>query len=275
MGVSAEFIDRHFGPRERGPLQPGGLRIASPPPPRPRSWGRVWSCLRELLADPDRTEKVFELMEAFGGRGDERCFQRFLASQDGPRLLVARPDLVARLADAEALAGLRPDSLGRRYLAFRRGEGLSADGLVDLNHDSLETHAELDPERGWFFDRLTAMHDLWHVVTGYGTDLVGEAALLAFSVPQIGSRPLALIALGAGLQASFARRAELQRFLLRARLRGRRARFLPAADWERLLPLPLDEVRGRLAVEPPSHAHPHGLLRGDGRGPCQRVGSRR
>ncbi len=30
----------------------------------------------------------------------------------------------------------------------------------------------------WFAERIDLMHDLWHVLTGYGTDGGGEAALL-------------------------------------------------------------------------------------------------
>jgi len=46
------------------------------------------------------------------------------------------------------------------------------------------------------------MHDLWHVATGYGRDLVGEASLLAFSYAQTRNRGVGLIVAVAGLRAS-------------------------------------------------------------------------
>jgi hypothetical protein len=30
----------------------------------------------------------------------------------------------------------------------------------------------------WLFERLDTLHDLWHVLTGYGLDEAGEAANL-------------------------------------------------------------------------------------------------
>jgi hypothetical protein len=51
-----------------------------------------------------------------------------------------------------------------------------------------------------------------------------------------------------------------QRYLWRAWRRGRRTRPLPMADYEALLPLPIDEVRRRLRIEPAERAHPGGIL---------------
>ena len=42
-------------------------------------------------------------------------------------------------------------------------------------------------------------------------------------------------------------------------LRGRRAGLLPAADWEALLELPLDDVRRRLGIDdPPDYGEVYG-----------------
>jgi ubiquinone biosynthesis protein COQ4 len=235
-------------------------QIAPPPPPRRRNLRLAWRRLQELIDDPEQTEKVFELMEAFGGEGDERCFQRFLRSPQAACLLTERPDLSRLLGDADALAAMPMGSLGRRYLEFRERAGVLASGLVELNHDSLPSDAELDPERCWFFDRLTAAHDLWHALTSYGTDEAGEMALLAFSVPQIGSRPLAAIAIAAAIYGPKSGGFELQRFMWQALQRGRRAHFLPAVRWEEMLHLPLQAAREQLEVSCPGRAHPGGVL---------------
>jgi ubiquinone biosynthesis protein COQ4 len=47
------------------------------------------------------------------------------------------------------------------------------------------------------------------------------------------------------------RTVHARRFILQGLRRGLRARWLPAEDWEALLPLPLTEVRERLALGPP------------------------
>ena len=51
-----------------------------------------------------------------------------------------------------------------------------------------------------------------------------------------------------------------QRYLYRAWRRGRRAAWLPLASYEKLLPLPLAEVRRQLRIEPASVAHPGGII---------------
>ena len=98
------------------------------------------------------------------------------------------------------------------------------------------------------------MHDLWHVATGYGRDLVGEAALLAFSYAQTRNRGVGFIVAIAWLRASgdfaFARPIIVEGYR-----RGKRAAWLPGQDWEWLLTQPLGAVRERLGLgEPPAYA---------------------
>src|SRR5262245_14817168 len=171
------------------------LELARPPAARPLDWRRALRLVRTLMDDPERTELAFELMDAVGGRGDEPLFQEFARSPEGRRLLAERPELVAALADREALRRLPAGSFGRAYLAFAAARGFAADGLQQANDRGLgAVNASLDPDRRYFYARLTAMHDLWHVLTGYATDESGEAALLGFSFAQgIAGRGIRLI----------------------------------------------------------------------------------
>ena len=74
---------------------------------------------------------------------------------------------------------------------------------------------------------------------------------LAFTYAQTRNRGIGAIVLAAAV-AKGPKGLDLSwpRYLWRAWRRGRRARLLPAAHWEALLPLPLDEVRRRLRVSP-------------------------
>jgi ubiquinone biosynthesis protein COQ4 len=97
------------------------------------------------------------------------------------------------------------------------------------------------------------MHDLWHVTTGYGRDLVGEAALLAFSYAQTRNRGIGFIVavawLKAGGDGGAARRTIVDAY------RRTRTAWLPGADWETLLTLPLPAVREQLGLgAPPQYA---------------------
>jgi ubiquinone biosynthesis protein COQ4 len=238
-------------------MAPEALR---PPPARRVQWRRAATALRTLVRDPERTEQVFELIQALAGRSGERVYRRFRADPEGRRLLRERPSLLAALSDRERLAALPEGSFGRAYADFMREQRLEAAGLVDAAVSVRDPDEPLDPERRWFFDRLRDMHDLWHVLTGYGRDIAGEAANLAFTLGVTGNRGIAVIVLTAAVRGPKTADLHWQRYRLRAWRRGRRARGVTRARYEELLPEPLAEVRRALGIEAPERAHPGGVI---------------
>ena len=249
------------------PMAPEPLEIP-PPPPLDMRWRRAFRSMRELFDNPDDTEKAMDFFYAVGRREFERSFQRFLASPEGRAVLAERPDLGCALADREALAAMPEGSFGRVYLAFLERYGFQSMALLQLQKqveakwDAEEGVPRLDPARAWFRDRVILSHDLFHVLTGYGTDDIGEATLLAFTLGQVPGRGQALLTIGAGFEVARALGRPWLRYDLRAWRRGRRAVCLAGVPWEALLPLPLDEVRLRLRITPAREAHPGGILAG-------------
>jgi len=223
---------------------------------------RAFRLLREVVRNPEDTDKVFEFFDAVGGDSGDRDFRRFLAAPDGPRLLAARPQLVEALADESRLAALPEDSLGRWYLDFMRARGFAPAGLLEARDRGAARRVRCEPEREWLFDRINVMHDLWHLLTGYGTDELGEAALIAFSEAQIPNRSFPLLLLAAVWKGPKSWSLAWPRYLWRAYQRGRRAQLLIAAPWEELLALPVAEVRRRLGVGPAAVWHCDGIWGG-------------
>jgi ubiquinone biosynthesis protein COQ4 len=243
------------------------LEIPPPPPRQPTRWRRALAELRALIADPDDTDRAVSLMYALGTREFEKSFQRFVASPGGRALLEARPSLLAALSDRAALARLDEGSLGRAYLDYLARNGFEPGGLLEVQARVEASWADegmptLDPLRSWFRDRTILMHDLFHVLTDYGTDELGEGTLLAFSLAQLPGRGQAFLTLGAALEVWRALGRRWLAYDFRAWRRGRRAAWLPALPWEELLPLPLGTVRRLAGVGEAREAHPHGVLRG-------------
>jgi len=207
--------------------------------------------IRGLLRDPDDTEKVFDIIDALSGRALERSLERFRATETGARLLAEKPDLVAVLNDREHLLAMPAGTLGRAYGEFVSREQISADGLIAASERMAEPDPTIPEERYWFGARLRDMHDLWHVVTGYNRDLVGEASLLAFTYAQVRNRGIGFIVLVAYLKAGHRDLPWARPMIREAHARGKGAAWLPAQDWEALLRRPLDEVRRELQVGPP------------------------
>ena len=225
---------------------------AAQPPIQPR---RALRAIRNLMQDPERTEQVFEIIDALAGDASQRGLARLRTTTTGPRLLSDKHRIIESLRDRDFLRSLPDGSLGRAYLAFMERENLSADGLVDAS--AARQRVEEDADQSFYNMQLRDMHDLWHVVTGYGRDSFGELCVLAFTYAQTRNRGIgAIVTFGVrnasrviGLRAAWRGVSEGYR-------RGRAAAWLPAQDWRALLALPLDAVRQALNVAPARHYSP-------------------
>jgi len=247
------------------PTSPAERFEVPPPTVAPRiQWGRAWRAMRRLMTHPEETGQAFEAISALSGSDFERLFQRFVAHPDGRALYLERPSLLAAVSDRAALRAMPAGSFGRAYAEFMDAAGLDAQGLVDAENKAQADGRwnDTDPGREWFGDRLRDMHDLWHVLTGYGRDEAGEAANLAFSFAHAPFRGIALILLGIGISPlpDGLGRVEWLRYLYRAWRRGRSGAWLPAVRYERLLPRPLEEVRQTLRIPPARAVHPEGVI---------------
>jgi ubiquinone biosynthesis protein COQ4 len=214
---------------------------------------RAFRAMRTLAADPDDLPQVFTILEALSGNTLERIGRRMMKDDAGSRLVQVRPDIVAQLADREALARLPQGSLGRAYLAFVERENISAEGIRRAAKEGMKQGASFPAPLDWVHARMRDTHDLWHAAVGYSGDVLGETALLAFILAQTWNPAIALIlAVGFGKTVRFPRGGGAARAtILDGFRRGLRARWLPAQDWEAMLALPAEEVRRRLGLETP------------------------
>jgi ubiquinone biosynthesis protein COQ4 len=202
-----------------------------------------------VVRDPEQTEAGAVMVGCLTGRSWERLFERFAADPMGARILAEGRRLDRVLLDRDGLAARPAGSLGRAYFEWTRDEGIDAAGLLDITRDALPV-SNLTPECELFANRERVAHDLWHVVTGYGRDLLGEAALLHMMWLQTRNTGFVLPVFLSSLAHTFDTAG--RRVILEARRRARRSVWLPAQDWETLLDQPLTRVREKLRLgEPP------------------------
>lgn len=206
--------------------------------------------MRELFANPDDTQQVFEIIEAMQGPALVRMRKRFQQSEQGRRLLAERPDLIPLLKDRDALRALPEGSLGHEYLSFVESEGITADGLVEAS--DVERRHDAVAEYRWIRDWLRDSHDVWHAVLGYKGDLVGEAALLAFSHYQTRNVGVGMIATMAWFKIGRVTDRSLgaRDVIINGRRRARQASWFLEVPWQEWLPRPIEDVRRDLGVEP-------------------------
>ena len=197
------------------------------------------------LIDTGDTRQVFILLRAMRGRSGIRNFRRFSQSDAGRAVLSQKRDLLPLLQDREGLRRLPQGSVGRTYLAFMEAEDLTPEALVTASQDW--DNDPVPPDVNRFRTRMRELHDVNHVVTGYGRDPLGELCLLTFLYRQNGNLGmLMVVAMAWGRLPPPARKAVREAWRL-----GGKAGWLAGQDWEALLSRPLAEVRQMLGIQPP------------------------
>jgi ubiquinone biosynthesis protein COQ4 len=226
--------------------------MSRPPGPRLRPIAAL-RAVRNLMRNREDTQQVFLLIEALRGKTTLRQFARFRQTETGRAVLGENRRLLDRLSDRASLAALPAGTLGHAYYDFMASESLSAEGLVALSRIERPPAAD---DVTLFRERNREMHDLLHVVTGYGRDPLGEACLVAFSYAQTKLKGFAVIAVFAARRIARARPGQpVRRAVFEGYRHGRSAGWLPGADWEALLSQPIDAIRTRFAIKPPTRYH--------------------
>jgi ubiquinone biosynthesis protein COQ4 len=231
---------------------PQGRQVRAPARPmKPKTdWIHAFRSLRRLFADKEDTAQVFEIMRALNGASTARGYHRLLSTAEGGRIAYERREFADRLMDDAWLDSLPEGSVGAAYRSFVRSEQLSAEGLAEVSRQGASRVDEPHPY-AWFGRRTRDVHDIWHILSGYGRDGTGEACLVAFSYAQTKGLGWAFIAAGAALRARKAKVYPYKRAIWEGYKRGRAAAWLLGEDYERLMAEPLEAARRRLGLTPP------------------------
>ncbi len=207
--------------------------------------------LRALIREPEDTAQVYTIVHALSGKSHLRTTEQFRQSAQGAEMLEQRRELLDTLVDREALAQLPAGSYGRAYLDFLTRENISAEGLIEAGDHVRDQEYEATDE-AFVGRRLRDMHDLWHVLTGYGRDGFGELCVLSFSTAQNWNPGFAAIIFIGTLKIS--RGTSFRKVVAAVReayRNGKRAEWLLTQDFEALLKLPLHEARAQLNIKDP------------------------
>ncbi|MEY4508491.1 MAG: hypothetical protein RLZZ450_613 [Pseudomonadota bacterium] len=196
--------------------------------------------LQKLRADPDDTELALRTALLLNAGALARILRTFQASDEGREMLRKRPALDHEHVDIDALLTLPKDSLGHAYALFLRSRGLTPAVFVPPREIR-------DEQKRYISQRLRQTHDLWHVVSGYDTDIAGEVEVQAFTLGQMLS-PFAFFVVLGGLAKAPSTRRELLRRVTRAYQRGKRAKPLCYRKWEERFATPLSEVQKELGL---------------------------
>jgi ubiquinone biosynthesis protein COQ4 len=207
--------------------------------------------MEALRANPDDTAQAIRAIGAMSGSSPERCFKRFARSERGARILREKRELYDILSDIDQIGAMPEGSLGKGIWTFYTTEEISAQGLKDASEKAAGEDGFFggDDDRARFARRLRELHDIFHVITGYGRDMRGEIACLAFTYSQTKNTGIGYVVLRVLRRAGWS--SEMGKLLRQGYWRGRRAKWLIDQDWETLLHQPLDHLRVHLRVGVP------------------------
>jgi ubiquinone biosynthesis protein COQ4 len=147
-----------------------------------------------LARDPGNTSAVFGIVDGLrhlaGGKFERRVLDHMRLRPETASLIEARQPMVE--PDVAALAQLPEGTLGRAFADHLGARGLSVDfyPVMPVRDDA-----------SFVAMRMRRTHDVWHVVTGFDTDVPGELGLQAFVLAQLHT-PLATLILTVGLLRS-------------------------------------------------------------------------
>ncbi len=199
-----------------------------------------------LARRPDETKYVFMMGDA----------QDNIAETERARGRIADPFVAADLEhmwqsryaparyDVEDLLQLPPHTLGGAYARHMKANGLRPDFYEDVAPRHRMHYLRL---------RMRQTHDIWHVLSGYGTDEFGEVGLQGFYFAQFTNGQSALIGAGAMLKSLLRGRfGELEKHVCafcEGYVAGKRADPLLAVKWEEMWQEPLEALRRRYRIE--------------------------
>jgi len=213
---------------------------------------RALKALRRLMADKEDTAAVFELMRALSGNSVPNGYRRLLRTPEGGRIAYERVEFAELLSDAQWLAQFGPGTVGEAYRNFIAARNISAEGLAQESRKAPDSEIDAAHPFAWYGRRMRDVHDVWHVLTGYGTDALGEACVVAFSYPQTKSLGFRVIAAAASNRAKRAGMPYPYAEAVREGARnGKAAAWLPAVDYIALFSENLDSARARLGIPRP------------------------
>ena len=231
-----------------------GTVLRHPDRPEPRySLPRAVKNFRLLLKDKEDTSLVFKIFESLPSKHFMPRVEALSLSEHGEFLRRTEPSLPDILDDHETLRKTPKGSLAHAYCDFMESEGLSAAGLVaESERLGRPKHDDLVQ---WYSERSRDTHDLFHVLTGYGRDALGEQCVLLFTHGQSPSQGHLLIGYAGAANIKkmvWGSKAPVMGAVMQARRTGKGAPRLIDQPIRELLKQPVDSVRQALNIPAPS-----------------------
>lgn len=226
-------------------LTDGKPRVALPRP----LWDGFWDIIARPRSTGDGELDLTLAVVALGNHYDQRMIdacEAALLEFDSVHELIAQPEVRLTTADLERHA---TDSLAHDLLSMLNANGYDIE-VIDA--DTVVLPGDY-PAQNRTNRRILQLHDVWHLVGGYGFTPAGEVAISGFQMAQFGqnysTRFLATVATKAAVDMP-----ALIDMLLTVTFdgwrHGRATKELIAVPWHQRIADPIERVRADLGIRP-------------------------
>lgn len=211
-----------------------------------RETGQTLQAIVRVLQDSTRTEDIIFVEQTTNRHMLRQALKRLRRLPEGRRLLAERPEIVPAQVDYDALRQLPAHTLGGAYARHLDDNGLSPELMAVANVVPME------PDLDYLMRRLRQSHDVFHPLTGLGTQPYQEVVIHAFTFGQLRLPHSLLIVMLGGIKHLVleGRWEVVTKGLLQAHEAGLRADFLLGVRWEDHWDEPLDDVQRRYRITP-------------------------
>ena len=197
----------------------------------------------DFARDVTKTDSIFDISEAFRHTYSNKLAIEYMKSLPGVQQLVEERYL-APTPDLNALIKLPENSLGYVY----------AYNMKEANFDpEFYRKVQVADDMTYLILRQRQTHDIWHTVTGFGTDAPGELGLQGFVLAQTHG-PLSVAIMAGGilnaLLASSEHLTPIINTITQGYNMGIKAKPFLAQKWEEDWEKPLSQWRAELGVYP-------------------------
>jgi ubiquinone biosynthesis protein COQ4 len=192
-----------------------------------------------LVKDPTQTESVYDIEDGMKHSEAMAVATKHMLAEPGIMAL-AQEKYLAPIPDLQQLLQCSAGSLGHAYATY-----ISTSGFDPAFYRSMS----IEDDTSYLLLRLRQTHDIWHVVTGFSTDVPGELGLKAFELAQTRRTMAGILIAGGFLKCLLQTPAELDVLLdriARGYRMGTHAKPLLAQKWEQHWDKPLAQWRSEL-----------------------------
>jgi len=237
---------------------------------------RAVQSFQALMKDKEDTSLVFKIFESLPSRDFMPRVRDLALSERGEFLRSSELSLAEILDDHATLRRTPKGSLAHAYCDFMEAQGLSAAGLTaEYERAGRPKYPDLVE---WFITRSRDTHDLFHILTGYGRDALGEQCVLLFTHGQAPSQGHLLIGYAGAaniVRTAKGSKAPVFGAVRQAHRTGKGAPPLISQPISKLLERPLDELRTALHIpEPTQYRECHRIWSAEGIDPYNLLASK-